>query len=188
MPSTLLYPQNAYSTFPSTTRVAWTGPEYALESDNKYARAQLGSGITERYTEYLSVVRCEESIPLTATIKGITMYVERYMNNRRDRVYDERVALTVRYPDPAGENKPSQDVWPDSKTLYKCGGASDMWGYAWTPAIINNKDFGGVLSATHDTGERTTCYVDAIWFEVFWEEATVDDRWPSLSLCTDTDF
>jgi hypothetical protein len=39
--------------------------------------------------------------------------------------------------------------WPSSDTYKSYGASNDLWGESWTPADINDADFGAVLSVTY---------------------------------------
>jgi hypothetical protein len=45
------------------------------------------------------------------------------------------------------ENKAMNEEWPADGAVIKYGGPADLWSLSWTPAEINDADFGAVISA-----------------------------------------
>jgi hypothetical protein len=87
------------------------------------------------------------TIPAAATIDGITVEI-----NRRSIISSSGVDFRVQLLDAAGAlvgtNKASATVWPTSLTIATYGGAADTWTASPTQAMVNDVDFGVVLSVT----------------------------------------
>jgi hypothetical protein len=69
--------------------------------------------------------------------------------------------------------------WPTTDTYASYGGSSDLWSETWTPADINDVDFGVALSvvqAGDDYG--VTASVDHIRITVYYTEAVADNGSP----------
>lgn len=72
-----------------------------------------------------------------------------------------------------GNSKASGSDWPTSDGTASYGGASDVWGAALTPAIVNDDSFGAVVSATIPTSGEA--YVDHITIRVYYSRSEVVD-------------
>jgi hypothetical protein len=87
------------------------------------------------------------TIPAGATIDGITVEID-----RRSIIASSGVDFRVQLLDAAGAlvgtNKASATVWPTSSTIATYGGAADTWTASPTQAMVNDVDFGVVLSVT----------------------------------------
>jgi hypothetical protein len=87
------------------------------------------------------------SIPTDATINGITVEID-----RRSIIASSGVDFRVQLQDASaalvGTNKASATIWPTSLTIATYGGAADTWSASPTPAMVNDPDFGVVLSVS----------------------------------------
>jgi hypothetical protein len=75
-----------------------------------------------------------------------------------------------------GNNLSAGAEWPDADAYATFGGATTMWGLnttTLTPAIVNDADFGAVISATISGGG--TASVDHIRITVYYEDGDVVD-------------
>lgn len=72
-------------------------------------------------------------------------------------VYDNRVSLVKSNGTIGTVNKAYSTFWPTSDTVAVYGGPTDLWGESWSPADINDADFGAVLSVI--AGEDTSNYL-----------------------------
>lgn len=101
------------------------------------------------------------TIPGGATIDGIVVEIE-----KRDaaigNAVDERVQLLDAAGALVGDNKADTVTgWPTAATIISYGGAADLWNAAPTPAMVNDPDFGVVLSAKA-TAANTDIFVDFV--------------------------
>jgi hypothetical protein len=125
--------------------IAWTNASNAQISDNSYATSVLLLG---QITNYLKATNFGFSIPLDATITGITAGVER-SSNTLNATHDNSVKLTVSGAT-TGNDKASANLWPTSDATATYGSSSDLWGATWTPTQINDSTFGVEVSAIAD--------------------------------------
>lgn len=125
--------------------VAWTNPGNVASSNNSYATATLTSGSV---SHYLKVTNFGFSIPAGATINGITVEIERNVQNHAlaDPVQDNRVRL-VKAGTIQTTDKASVSNWPASDTYATYGGGADLWSGTWTDSDINDSGFGMAISA-----------------------------------------
>jgi hypothetical protein len=125
--------------------VDWTGASNASISDGSYATSGLLLGQISRY---LKVTNFGFTIPLDATITGVTVNVER-STTTLNATHDNSVRL-VKNGDVSGDNKATVTQWPTSDAITSYGSSTDLWGLSLTPADINSSDFGVVISAVAD--------------------------------------
>lgn len=111
------------------------------------------------------------NIPAVATIDGI--YVEFQRQGTNASTY--QLNLVKAGSIVSATAKPGSDGWPTigSEDWVGYGGATDLWGAAWTPSDINNSGFGAVIYAvnTHGGGEGD---IDAVRITVYWHVGALD--------------
>ena len=73
-----------------------------------------------------------------------------------------------------GDNKASASAWPTSDAYTTYGGAADLWGTTWTPADVNDVDFGAVISASVPTSR--TLSVDHVRITVYYSYESIVDN------------
>lgn len=182
MPSQLLTTKTAVSNYAVPGRARWNNPGSIEKSDDKYAYAALGSRTQE--TEWHCSYAYGAEIPLTATIIGIEVRIEKSAPERNVFLYDKQVFLTTAYPFQLGENKAILgERWPERDSWYRYGDLADLWEYAWTPLLVNRTGFGACVQASHNTENRITARMDAITIEIFYElPSTKIDHLPLLGV------
>jgi len=124
--------------------VPWNTPNNAKSSNNVYTF--VGAPPFDPATShYLKATNFGFSVPDGATIDGIVVQIER-KPNAASKVSDSRVHI-VKWTGAIGAtNKKKAGYWSTTETYYTYGLSSDKWGETWTPARINDADFGVVLS------------------------------------------
>ncbi len=128
----------------STGTVAWNNPEYAKIEGGPYASASTGVPVE---TNYLKITNFGFSIPADSIINGILVEIKRARTTSS--VWDHHIYL-VRADGSLGTTDKADRMtqWPELVPGYASyGGYSDLWGEVLTPAIVNNPNFGVVLSA-----------------------------------------
>lgn len=135
--------ENASGSFPFIN----TG--LALGSDNARSTATSLIGLVSGETQFLTATDCGFSIPLTATICGITVELEKSAGNIGvfTSVTDHNLQL-LKGGTAVGNNLAADGDWPGGDQYYSYGGSSELWGTTWTPAEINDDDFGLRFSAS----------------------------------------
>lgn len=117
-------------------------PSNATGSDDTYATCGLLLG---QISNYLMVTGFNFSIPLDATITGVTVKVERNATST-SAINDNSVKL-VKAGVITGTDKASGAAWTTSDVVATYGSSTDTWGLSWTPSDINVSNFGCVISA-----------------------------------------
>jgi len=98
-------------------------------------------------THYLKAQDFSFAIPLTATICGIEVEIERNVSSLLlGNILDNSVRL-VKAGVISGNDKASATTWPLSESYASYGSNSDLWGLSLTPPDINSSNFGVVISA-----------------------------------------
>ena len=119
----------------------WSNPSNIVDDDADYAEVVGTSGMADSLVGY----NCGFAIPTGATINGIL--VEMSMLSAGDG--EANSACTIRKTDASyGETtvEPSSYAIPTgSYGTISWGSATELWGLTWTPADINDADFGARL-------------------------------------------
>lgn len=149
-------PRNGASAQNNTSvgSITWTNLTNVFVSDNTYAAASRSVAILSTInTNYAYLKSLGFSIPADATICGIKVDVARRASGISigATVSDNTVQL-LKSGVLTGSNKASLSNWPTSKTTASYGSNSDSWGSTWSPADINDPDFGVALSAKMFSG------------------------------------
>lgn len=144
----------------------WHDVDYAKISGNYYAYVWLNDN---NVSEYLKVNDFDFNIPTDATILGITVDIERKVDDTSGMapVKDYRVRLVKNgvVQDP---NRATNTAYTETDTYESHGGSADLWDNSWTPADINDHDFGVVLAVKKDghTGGWVQTLVDHVRISV----------------------
>jgi hypothetical protein len=132
--------------------VAWvnTADAVACQPPNggPYANASYGA-MQFGTSDNLVGTGCGFAIPLTATINGVTADFMRHESGPD--VFDSNIML-MSGGLPAGLNRATAAFWPALDAVLSVGGAADLWGVAWTPALINAVDFGCQIAIDNTSG------------------------------------
>lgn len=139
----------------------WSNADNAGASDNSRATVQITS--SSNVSNYLRATGFGLDIPAGSIIKGITVGIERSEANSQDATIRDNVVSLVKNNSVVGQNKAATAInWPTSDATASYGGTSDLWGTTWTPAEVNNANFGVVLSVGRTSGGDETARVDHI--------------------------
>ncbi|HRH24203.1 MAG TPA: type II secretion system protein, partial [Candidatus Paceibacterota bacterium] len=141
--------------------VSWGNPTNARTSDNSYATASLSG---TQATQYIKATNFGFTIPQDATIVGIKVDIERKASSNTNTVRDNVVRLVRADGSLGGTNQAHTTSWPTSDAADSYGSATDLWNESgWSPAAINDADFGAVISAIANGGSGTrTASVDSV--------------------------
>ena len=117
-------------------------------------------------THYLKATNFGLAIPTTATIRGIEVEIERKQSATGD-VVDSEVKI-VKADASIGTTNRADTVnsWPEADASATYGSPTDLWGETWTPANINDSDFGVVISA--DMTSDVNISIDNIRIKVYY--------------------
>lgn len=121
--------------------VAWASVNNAKVSDD--ARSDVDSVSTE-LSHYLKAT--DFGFSVSGTIEGIELEVEQSGGKLFSGLFPRENSIKlVKAGSVCCTNKSTTAVLPSSDTYISHGGASDLWGEAWTAAQINATDFGAVF-------------------------------------------
>lgn len=191
--------QSSYKFLTSATTAAragsyanWTGSASAILSTETNPSAPLfvipptapagSSGVSN----YLEARGLAESIPSTATIEGIEVTIRQgYQQASLGasfglQLYDETVQL-LKAGTPTGSNYAKTTINLAGSSFYNLaeytyGGPNDLWGTTWTPADLNNPNFGvryAMRYVKNSLGQQGNGLVDWIKVRVYYN---ISDR------------
>lgn len=110
------------------------------------------------------------SIPLTATISGIMVNAMQRVSSPGGGIRDSVVFLSFNGT-VQGSNKADSTYWQDTPTMNIYGNAADIWGYAWTPAEVNDATFGIQFQVTNDSYDQPAS-LDFLSMTVYYQTGT----------------
>ena len=145
----------------SGTGPTWSNPPGALAAGGTYALSQYTGGFT-KYSQWLYVAVGGSFVPAGATVNGVIVNITR----RCDYSYVSDMQIVLTSSIGVSGNKASGSAWPTSAGAVSYGSATDKWGLALTPAIVNNSTFGVGLIAQFVGND--TAAVDAITVDVYY--------------------
>jgi len=131
--------------------VAWSIASNALTSNNSYADASINGT-----TNYLKCTGYGFAIPTTATILGVAVNVERHSSST-SKSTDGAMRL-VKAGTIGSIDRSTTTTYTTGDVSQTHGGSTDLWGVVWTPADINNTNFGAAFAAK--TTKTRTISVD----------------------------
>ena len=140
---------------------AWSNPGNITAVGSPYATANVGSGGT---SQYLRGTNYGFTIPDGSTINGITVVINRQSSGTLSPFISDNVVRLVRGGTIVGTNMATAANWPTGGLgTATYGSTGELWGTTWTPADINNANFGVVLSVNNLNGFASrTATVDYI--------------------------
>jgi hypothetical protein len=142
----------------------WENTTNAITSNNAYAR--VSSMVNGEISDYLTVTDFVPAIPVSSTITGISVSIERQQSAFSVNIADNLVRLVVGGAI-AGQNKASGAAWTTTDTTITYGGPSDLWGLALTPADVNASNFGAAISVAYaSTAGNADARIDAIKVQI----------------------
>jgi len=147
---------------------AWLNPAN-IEAEANYATVIASND----YVDWLRASNFGFSVPPAATIDGIKLEISR--NFFSGPIWDDSLRLVDNGSVNRGDDKGSATHWPAIQATATYGGASDMWGYAWTPTIVNSSNFGARLSA-YCGGSFLIGYVHWIKITVYYTTAVAHEK------------
>ena len=125
---------------------AWVNPTNVFSDNATEAQITAASFDSPDISQQLVTSGYGFTIPTGATIDGITVEIDRRSIIASSGV-DNRVQLRDDSGTLVGTNKATATVWPTSSTVATYGGAADTWTASPTVTMVNDADFGVVLSA-----------------------------------------
>jgi hypothetical protein len=162
---------------------SWSNPSYAASSNNSRAVSTGSQSTTDSsqttYSNYLKASNFAFNIPATAHIVGIMVSIERQAQYSEANTHtrDYQVSIVKADGSIGSANKADTSTnWPTSDAYKNYGGATDLWDETWTPADINDADFGAVLETrfySYNSPGAPDAQVDHISITVYYTEVSV---------------
>jgi hypothetical protein len=158
---------------PAIGSVAWLDPGNVSQPGTPYATAVLDRSVV---SHYLQGTGYGFSIPEEAIVVGIELTVNRQVVEHNAGLSDNSVRL-LKGGSVVGTDKFNTTPWTTVFTAVTYGGSTDLWGTTWSPAEVNDPNFGAVFSVKRDNnGSSTrTAVVDSMQITVYYSyDATVN--------------
>jgi hypothetical protein len=140
----------------------WSSPSNITADDTSYATSSFSS---RGGSHYLYGTNYGFNIPSGATIVGIQVTIMRQSSGTS---LTDNIVQLLKGGSRVGSDYSSSTSWPTSMTAVNYGGSSDLWGTTWTPAQINNSNFGVALSVSESTNSSRTASVDYMQITVYY--------------------
>jgi type IX secretion system substrate protein len=102
-------------------------------------------------TDYLAATNFNFSIPIGASVCGISVAIEKSgtsLVNLVSSIVDYKVSLLKNNVVVGSNYANTSAAWTTTNAWYSYGGNGDTWGTTWTVADVNSANFGVVISAT----------------------------------------
>jgi hypothetical protein len=147
----------------------WTSLGNSTSSDNAYVTGPVLPSNGD-YTDRFKITGFGFAIPVTATIQGIEVRVERSVTGGSN-INDYEIFLVKNGITQTATNLASSTTWPTTDATVVYGSPTNMWGNTWTPADINNTGFGFAISAKRfqtPTGNNRQPRIDLVTITVHW--------------------
>jgi MSHA biogenesis protein MshQ len=146
----------------------WTNPGNAVSSNDAYATVSVDGNTSDP----LRCLNYAFNVPLTATVVGIEVFIERRSNRTQNGGSRDASVLLVKSGAPTGTNGATATTYPTTDTVEAHGAPTDLWGTTWTPAEVNAANFGAQLAVTkpNGAGAAHTISVDHIYITVHYSE------------------
>ncbi len=150
---------------------AWTGPADAQVADSDYAFAVMGTTMPTVQSNWLLFKDLGFSIPASAIIKGIEVAIVGHETNASGfpgvcvvlEVYlikADATQSTHKYGPVVGGNFYMPHTTDAALYFTEDMDQTDLWGLDWTPAEINDPDFGFRLYCSGGGSFVTTAFID----------------------------
>lgn len=147
--------------------ISWSNPGNITGSDDTYATATMG---TVQLSHFLSATNFSFSIPSGAIINGILVEIERKSVGAVGATIDNSVKI-IKGGTPSGTDFAGETWNTGTDRVDSYGGASELWGLAWTYSDINASNFGFAISAG-TSGISSDAYVDHVRITVYYTAAS----------------
>ncbi|MFI5203868.1 MAG: hypothetical protein ACHQF2_05175 [Flavobacteriales bacterium] len=176
-------------TFSYSSVLAYSPTGNVATSNNAYASV-THCNCCDANTNCLKVSNFGFTIPLTATITGITVRIEKRAS--AGAIIQDNGLMLVKAGVEVGSSLATAANWPFSDTYVVYGGCSNLWGTTWTPAEINAVGFGCFFAAIDysctgntqsfiDNIQITVCYLATLPVELNRFEAVIENNAAALS-------
>ena len=137
----------------------WTNPNDVISSNDVYATAALTGGFGPAFSDPLRTAGFGYAIGGTDTVFGIKVEIE-VKSSAVDVASFTQIQL-CKAGTPVGSSKTSDPI-STTESYITFGSSSDLWGTTWTPAEVNDANFGVQFVGMVDAGTSATISVDHV--------------------------
>lgn len=154
---------NSPSAASSPGSPTWNNTNKVFVADGVAATVTLTS--TNFSSDFLAITGYGFSIPNTATVTGIV--VQTLVKRGTAAITDNSIRL-LKNGSQVGTDHAGNFDWGTSFAYHTYGSASDLWGTTWSPADINNANFGMEISAFLPGNNNSIAFVDYVSITVYY--------------------
>ncbi|MBK6482690.1 MAG: T9SS type A sorting domain-containing protein [Chitinophagaceae bacterium] len=162
---------NTSCPFSYSSMVDYLPAENSFASDDAYASASH-CDCCDANTRCFETKGFGFNIPLTATIDGILVEVEKKASGG-SMVQDNGVKL-LKAGSTVGNSLATASNWPSTDTYFTYGSDTELWGTDWLPEDINNPDFGLAIASISYTcfgnGSPVISSIDQVSVTVYFKD------------------
>ena len=162
-----------YSTFDTGSSFSNLGGVQAVDNNPAYsdlAQYPTCNSFMCYYSNIASFTGFGFSIPSGATITGIKIDAMQRVSSPGGGIHDSLVILALN-GNSLGTDHADPSYWLDAPTMNSYGDSTDNWGYAWTPAEINDLNFGLQYRVTNDSYDQPAS-LDYLAMTVYYQTGT----------------
>jgi hypothetical protein len=110
------------------------------------------------------------NVPMSATITGIEVIV--YKKASYDSAIVDNLVQLMNDDSLVGVPRTLPGYWTKTNTAYHYGGSKDLWGYNWTPEMVNSQYFGMWIKAENKKEWEQKAYIDWVGITVYYTTNT----------------
>jgi hypothetical protein len=150
------------------TSVNWANPNRSIGSDNLYSRNTMSTGDISKYLEDKDFAF---SIPSDATVTGIVVFIERYIDAGAD-IHDYSIRIEINGVAVGTDHGTGHTRWSETESIVQFGASNDTWGLSLTPSDVNSSSFGVLTCCYIPSGGSPTVYspyVDNVQVQIYFQ-------------------
>jgi hypothetical protein len=145
------------------TASGWTSSTNVASSNDSDATTSIAGSSS---SVNLNATNFGVNVPTNATITGIRARIERAASATSS-LSDMDVFL-LKAGNQAGNDKAAAGTWGTTDATATYGSSTDLWGTTWTPADVNNANFGLRLKVQNANASSRTASVDYMELTVYY--------------------
>jgi len=140
----------------------WTNTNNAVSPGNGRASSQTAGNATD----YLQCTNFGFALPANAIINGITLDISRRSNRTSNGGSNDFAVRLVKAGAIGTADRSTTTIYTTIDVTEAHGGATDLWGDTWTPADINNANFGMAFRAIKPSNNGASHLIEVDFVQI----------------------